>query len=273
MIAGGEIAGAPEIETNQIQPASLDLQARQGRLPHSGELPARARRHRARQARRAQVPRDRPHQGRGARSGLRLSRAADRAAQAPLDHRRLRQSEKLDRAARRVHPADRRPAGRVRQRRGGLFGPALRRDLPAHLLDQGPLRLAAESDQVSPPRRPAARRRRAAGPGRRPAFARDPFRRRPGRGRGRDPRRAQFAHQPRADSAVRSRRLSRAALRRRDRCRRDRRLRRRSVSGRRCSSARTAASCSTRTSSTFSPRRRACRCRRPMSPRWRHSIR
>ena len=35
----------------------------------------------------------------------------------------------------------------------------------------------------------------------------------------------------------------------------------------------TAASCSTRTSSTSSLRRRACRCRRPMSPRWRRSIR
>ena len=43
--------------------------------------------------------------------------------------------------------------------------------------------------------------------------------------------------------------------------------------GRRCSSARIAASCSTRTSSTSWPRRRACRCRRPMSPRWRRSIR
>ena len=145
-------------------------QARQGRLSHQGELPARARRHGARQARRAQIPRDRSHQGRGAGSGLRLSRAADRAAQAPLDHRRLRQSEKLDRAARRVHAADRRPAGRVRQRRGRLFGAAVHRDLPAHLLHQGSLRLAAQSDQVPPPRRPAARCRRAAGPGRRPAL-------------------------------------------------------------------------------------------------------
>ena len=35
----------------------------------------------------------------------------------------------------------------------------------------------------------------------------------------------------------------------------------------------TSASCSIRMSSTSSPRRRACRCRRPMSRRWRRSIR
>ncbi len=46
MISGGEIMGAPEIEANQIQPASLDLQARQGRLPHPRELPAGAERQR-----------------------------------------------------------------------------------------------------------------------------------------------------------------------------------------------------------------------------------
>ena len=105
------------------------------------------------------------------------------------------------------------------------------------------------------------------------ALARNPFRCRAGRGRGGDPRRAQFAHQPRADPAVWTRRLSRAPLRRRGRCRRDRRLRCRAVLGGGAARQATAASCSTRTSSTSSLRRRACRCRRPMSPRWRRSIR
>ena len=52
MIAGGEIAGAPEIEGSQVQPASLDL--RLGK--DQGELSPRSRRHGARQARRVEVP-------------------------------------------------------------------------------------------------------------------------------------------------------------------------------------------------------------------------
>jgi len=59
MIAGGEIMAAPEIEANQIQPASLDL--RLGKVAYrirASFLPGRSRRHGARQARRAQIPRD-----------------------------------------------------------------------------------------------------------------------------------------------------------------------------------------------------------------------
>ena len=105
------------------------------------------------------------------------------------------------------------------------------------------------------------------------ALARDSLRCRSGRGRGRDPRGAELAHQPRAHSAVGTRRLSRPPLCRRGRCRCDRRLRRRSVLGGGAARQATAASCSIRTSSTSWPRRRACRCRLPMSPRWRRSIR
>ena len=169
MIAGGEIMAAPDIEANQIQPASLDL--RLGKVAYrirASFLPG------PNATVRDKLAELKFHE-------IDLTKGAVLEAGCvylvPLiEQLKLRSTiagfanpksstGRLDVFTRLI--ADRQDG--FDSGRGRLFGPALRRDLPAHLLHQGALRLAAQSDQVPPPRRPAARRRRAARPGRRPA--------------------------------------------------------------------------------------------------------
>ena len=154
LFASGALAAARPLDHDQIQPASLDLQARRARLARARQLPARPEPHRRRQARPPEAARDRPRPRRGAGNRLRLHRAAARKPGAAQNDLGIGQSEKLDRPARHLHPRHDRLRPGVRQDPGRLHRPALYRGQPAHLPDHRPHRLAAVADPL--PRRQCA---------------------------------------------------------------------------------------------------------------------
>ena len=114
----GAILPAYDFVPDQIQPASLDLQARRSGLSRARELLAGSAHDGRRAHRRTQAARDRARRRRGARNQLRLHRAADRKPRAARRRCRRRQSQELDRPARRLHPRDRRRDPRLRPHQG-----------------------------------------------------------------------------------------------------------------------------------------------------------
>ena len=120
LIAGGEIRAAPEIGADQIQPASLDL--RLGKVAYrirASFLPGPNATVRDKLAELKFHEIDLTH-GAVLEAGCVYLVPLIEQLNSARHHRRLRQPEKLDRPHRRVHPADRRPAGFLRCGGGGL---------------------------------------------------------------------------------------------------------------------------------------------------------